>query len=58
MNELTLTFIYLTLPSSDQPILNIQAAGSDELHRYALTREQLFALNAQTADALLKGASK
>ncbi|MBO4228158.1 hypothetical protein [Bradyrhizobium neotropicale] len=49
-----LQWVYLTLPEPDRPILNIQAANSDEFRRFALNRDQLLRLNAQTADALLK----
>jgi hypothetical protein len=55
MNEQPLKFIYVTLPDPDRPILNIQAQGSDELHRYELTRGDLYRLNLQIADALLRG---
>jgi hypothetical protein len=50
-----LQWVFLTLPEADRPTLNIQATGPDEFRRFALTRDQLFLLNAQTADALLKG---
>ena len=54
-NAMPLQFIYLTLPDSEQPVLNIRIAGTEEMHRFALTREDLFRLNSQIADALLRG---
>ena len=48
-----LQFAFLTLPENEHPILNLKVER-EEIARYALSREQLFALNAQIADALLK----
>lgn len=45
---------YLTDPSPGEAIVNIQEEGK-ELQRFTLSRDQLFALNAKTADILLKG---
>ena len=53
MGDPFLRFVFLTLPSSTEPTLNI-TIGQDH-KRYRITRDQLFALNAQTADALSKG---
>jgi hypothetical protein len=47
-----LSFVYITLPEHDGPVLNIRPEGTQELHRYALTFRQLIALNAQIATAL------
>ena len=48
-----LKFVYLTAPTRSRPTLNIQAHNG-EFFRYALTREQLFRLNHETADMLKK----
>jgi len=53
MGDPFLRFVFLTLPSSTEPTLNV-TIGEDH-KRYRITRDQLFALNAQTADALSKG---
>jgi hypothetical protein len=50
-----LWFAFLTLPETENPVLNIQPRPNDEMQRYWLTRKQLYALNAQIADALLRG---
>jgi hypothetical protein len=44
---------YLTLPEPTEPVLNLQVSGA--LLRCNLTRDQLYHLNAQFADALLRG---
>jgi hypothetical protein len=54
-NALPLQFIYLTLPDSPEPILNIRIAGTDELIRVFLTRRQLRRLLADAADANMRG---
>lgn len=53
-----LQFVYLTLPDVAEPILNIRVAGTEELHRFELTRKQLLALLAQLADAAQRGEPK
>jgi hypothetical protein len=53
MGDPFLRFVFLTLPTSTEPTLNI---NNGETHtRYRITRNQLFELNAQTADALVRG---
>jgi len=52
-----LRFVFLTRPETENPVLNIQPRPDDEMQRYWLTRKQLYALNAQIADALLRGRS-
>jgi hypothetical protein len=47
-------FVFLTLPTATKPVLNLSVSGEHPA-RYLLNREQLFALNAQCADALLHG---
>jgi hypothetical protein len=54
-NAMPLQFIYLTLPDTVEPVLNVRIAGTDELHRFRLTRRQLLRLNAETADAAMRG---
>jgi hypothetical protein len=54
-NAMPLQFCYLTLPDTAEPILNIRIAGTEELHRFALTRRQLLRLNAEAADAAMRG---
>jgi hypothetical protein len=44
---------YLTLPEPTEPVLNLQVNGA--LLRCHLTRDQLYQLNAQFADALVRG---
>lgn len=54
MGDPFLRLVYLTLPSQTEPTLNI--SFDDGRHfRFRITREQLYQLNAQTADALLRG---
>ena len=57
-NAMPLQFIYLTLPDVPEPILNIRIGGTEELHRFALTRKQVLALLAQLADAAQRGEPK
>ena len=57
-NAMPLQFIYLTLPDLPEPILNMRIAGTEELHRFALTRKQVLALLAQLADAAQRGEPK
>ena len=54
-NAMPLQFVYLTLPDSECPVLNIRIAGTEEMHRFALTRRQLLRLNAEAADAAMRG---
>jgi len=53
MEDPFLRFVYLTLPTSTEPTLNI-TVGEDH-KRYRITREQLYNLNSQIADALVRG---
>jgi len=48
-----LRFVFLTLPTSTEPTLNITIG--QEHRRYRVSRDQLFLLNAQIADALVRG---
>ena len=48
-----LRFAYITLPSPAEPVLNIMVG--DDHRRYQISRDQLFNLNAQIADALIRG---
>ena len=50
-NALPLQFIYLTLPDTAEPVLNVRIAGTDELHRFRITRRQLLRLNAEIGRA-------
>lgn len=52
MNAETPRFVYLTMPQAHEPVLNVGVG--ENLMRYALSLDQLRALNAQTADALYK----
>lgn len=47
-----LDFIYLTFPEHAVPLLNINAHGVHA--RFQITREQLFCLNEQIADILVR----
>lgn len=49
-----LRFVYLTLPELAIPTLNIYVDGTEHM-QFRVTREQLFELNAQIADTLVKG---
>lgn len=44
---------FITDPAPGEVVFNAQVEG-EELHRFRLNRDQLFALNAKTADILLK----
>jgi hypothetical protein len=44
---------FITNPERREAVLNIQVEG-EELQRFRLNRDQLFGLNSQTADILLK----
>ena len=50
--ETPLRFVYLTLPEQPTPTLNITVGNTHT--RYAVTRDQLFNLNEQIADALVR----
>jgi len=54
MPNIPARYVFLTLPTSTEPTLNLSISGEHPA-RYLLNREQLFALNAQCADALLHG---
>jgi len=49
----TLRLVYLTLPTASEPTLNIQIG--DNFARFKVTRDQLYNLNADIADALIRG---
>ena len=49
-----LMFLHLTTPTRDRPTLCLQWPGG-EFMRFELTREQLYLLNADSANALLAG---
>jgi hypothetical protein len=51
--EPQLRFVYLTMPEQTAPVLNVND-GANHM-RFKITRDQLFQLNAQIADALVKG---
>jgi hypothetical protein len=53
MDDPFLRFVFLTLPTPTKPTLNV-TIGEDH-KRYQITRDQLFNLNAQIADALVRG---
>jgi hypothetical protein len=44
---------YITNPTPGEFVFNVQNEGG-ELHRYRLNHDQLFALNAKSADVLLR----
>jgi hypothetical protein len=46
-------FAFITNPAPKEAVLNVQIED-EELQRFRLNRDHLFALNAQTADILLK----
>ena len=50
-----LKFIDITFPEMEQPTLTVQVMESGALYRFELSRDQLFRLNAATADAIWKG---
>ena len=45
---------FLTDPEPGVVLLNVQVEGEDELQRFKLNRDQLFILNKDTADILVK----
>lgn len=45
---------FLTDPEPGVVLLNVQVEGEDELQRFKLNRDQLFMLNKDTADILVK----
>jgi hypothetical protein len=45
--------LFLTDPEPRKAVLNLQVAGQ-EIQRFEVNRDQLFALNAKSADILLK----
>lgn len=49
----TLNLVYLTLPNSSEPTLNLQLG--DQFVKFRVTRDQLLDLNADIADALVRG---
>jgi hypothetical protein len=51
--SIKLRFVYLTLPERDHPILNINVQKFH--HRFEISRDQLYDLNKQIADILVKG---
>jgi hypothetical protein len=53
MSDPVLRFVYITLPTASEPTLNINVNNTH--FRFRLTRDQLYDLNHQTADALSKG---
>ena len=53
MDDPFLRFVFLTLPTSTEPTLNITIG--EEHKRYRVTRDQLYNLNSQIADALVRG---
>jgi hypothetical protein len=53
MPDQTARFAFLTLPTPTEPVLNISVG--DDHRRYRISRDQLYNLNSQIADALLRG---
>ena len=53
-----LKLIYLTTPDKDRAVLNVQARDTEAFWRFALTREDMYRLNAQIADALMRGVGR
>lgn len=49
----TLRLLYLTLPTASEPTLNIQIG--EHFARFKVTRDQLYDLNSDIADALIRG---
>jgi hypothetical protein len=47
-------YVFLTLPTSTEPVLNLSVSGEHPA-RYLLNRTQLYDLNTQIADALIRG---
>jgi len=54
MPNIPARYVFLTLPTSTEPTLNLSISGEHPA-RYLLNRNQLFALNSQIADALVRG---
>ena len=54
MHDIPAKYVFLTLPTSTEPTLNLSVSGEHPA-RYKLRRDQLFALNSQIADALVRG---
>lgn len=52
LNPTPAQFAFLTMPDTT-PVLNIQIQGG-EIQRFEITRDHLFALNTQIADALIR----
>jgi len=50
-------FIDLTMPTIGQAVLHVQREGG-ELQQFDIEREQLFKINHQAADILMKGQGK
>lgn len=45
---------YLTHPARGETVVNVQTVEGQELQRFVLTKDQLFAVNAKSADILLR----
>ena len=54
MPDIPAKYVFLTLPTSTEPTLNLSVHGEHPA-RYKLDRHQLYSLNAQIADALIRG---
>jgi len=54
MPNIPARYVFLTLPTATEPTLNLSVSGEHPA-RYKLRRDQLFALNSQIADALVRG---
>lgn len=50
-------YVDLTQPIAGHGVLHVQREGG-ELQKFELSREQLFKINAQSADILMKGQGK
>ena len=57
MTEKPRIFIDLTMPTIGQAVLHVQREGG-ELQQFDIEREQLFKINHQAADILMKGQGK
>lgn len=57
MTEAPRFFIDLTEPMTGHAVLHVQKEGGD-LQQIEMTREQLFKINAQSANILMKGQGK
>jgi len=53
-----LKLIYLTTPDKDRAVLNVQTRDTEAFYRFELTREDLYRLNSQIADALMRGVGR